>query len=155
MARFWHAPPEDTVELFLAAQRLGIMVMGWDLLCPRCRGAKARAERLHELPQGAHCSSCNIDYGRDFTRNVELTFHPGVVRFHVTLARHPEELREVFLIHGVELGALMLRPEKRDPVRGVEPIIGRAGTQERDRGFQGGVRLSARHGGHVMHGRAP
>ena len=76
MARFWHAPPEDTVELFLAAQRLGIMVMGWDLLCPRCRGAKARAERLHELPQGAHCSSCNVDYGRDFTRNVELTFHP-------------------------------------------------------------------------------
>jgi class 3 adenylate cyclase len=76
MARFWHATPEDAVELFLAAQRLGIMVMGWDLLCPRCRGAKAGVERLHELPQGAHCSSCNIDYGRDFTRNVELTFHP-------------------------------------------------------------------------------
>jgi hypothetical protein len=46
------------------------------LLCPRCRGAKARVEHLHELPQAAHCSSCNIDYGRDFTRNVELTFHP-------------------------------------------------------------------------------
>lgn len=76
MARFWHAVPEDTVELFLAAQRLGIMVMGWDLLCPRCRGAKARVTHLHELPQGAHCSSCNVDYGRDFTRNVELTFHP-------------------------------------------------------------------------------
>jgi hypothetical protein len=42
MARFWHATPEDTVELFLAAQRLDIIVMGWDLLCPRCRGAKAR-----------------------------------------------------------------------------------------------------------------
>jgi len=76
LARFWHATPEDTVELFLAAQRLGIMVMGWDLLCPRCRGAKARVKHLHELPQGAHCSSCNVDYGRDFTRNVELTFHP-------------------------------------------------------------------------------
>ena len=76
MARFWHATPEQTVELFLAAQRLGIMVMGWDLLCPRCRGAKARVEHLHELPKDAHCSSCNIDYGRDFTRNVELTFHP-------------------------------------------------------------------------------
>jgi class 3 adenylate cyclase len=46
------------------------------LLCPRCRGAKSRVEHLHDLPQGAHCSSCNIDYGRDFTRNVELTFHP-------------------------------------------------------------------------------
>jgi len=76
MARFWRATEADTVELFLAAQRLGILAMGWDLLCPRCRGAKSRVEHLHDLPQGAHCSSCNIDYGRDFTRNVELTFHP-------------------------------------------------------------------------------
>jgi class 3 adenylate cyclase len=76
MARLWNAAPGDTVELFLAAQRLGIMAMGWDLLCPRCRGAKSRVEQLHELPRDAHCSSCNIDYRRDFTRNVELTFHP-------------------------------------------------------------------------------
>jgi class 3 adenylate cyclase len=76
LARSWHANPHDTVALFLAAQRLGILVMGWDLLCPRCRGAKSSVRHLHELPQGAHCSSCNIDYGRDFTRNVELTFHP-------------------------------------------------------------------------------
>ena len=76
LARSWHANPQDTVALFLAAQRLGILVMGWDLLCPRCRGAKSSVKHLHELPQGAHCASCNIDYGRDFTRNVELTFHP-------------------------------------------------------------------------------
>jgi class 3 adenylate cyclase len=76
LARQWRALPTDTVELFLAAQHRGILAMGWDLLCPRCRGAKSRVERLHELPQGAHCSSCNIDYRRDFTRNVELTFHP-------------------------------------------------------------------------------
>jgi len=76
MARFWRAPPEDTVELFLAAQRLGIVAMGWDLLCPRCRGAKSSVKHLHDLPEGAHCSSCNIDYRRDFIRNVELTFHP-------------------------------------------------------------------------------
>ena len=66
----------QTVELFLAAQRLGILVMSWDLLCPRCRGAKSTVKHLHDLPEGAHCSSCNIDYRRDFTRNVELTFHP-------------------------------------------------------------------------------
>ena len=76
MARSWNARPQDTVELFLAAQRLGILAMGWDLFCPRCRGAKSSVKHLHELPQGAHCSSCNIDYRRDFTRNVELTFHP-------------------------------------------------------------------------------
>ena len=76
MARAWGADREEAVELFLAAQRLGILVMSWDLLCPRCRGAKSYVRHLHELPDGAHCSSCNIDYQRDFTRNVELTFHP-------------------------------------------------------------------------------
>jgi class 3 adenylate cyclase len=76
LARQWRAAPTDTVEMFLAAQHRGILAMGWDLLCPRCRGAKSRVDRLHELPQGAHCSSCNIDYTRDFTRNVELTFRP-------------------------------------------------------------------------------
>ena len=50
--------------------------MGWDLLCPRCRGAKSRVATLHELPEGAHCSSCNIDYQRNFSSNVELTFRP-------------------------------------------------------------------------------
>ncbi len=76
LARLWRAEPDAVIELFLAAQRIGILAMGWDLLCPRCRGAKARVRSLHELPKGAHCPSCNIDYERDFTRNVELTFHP-------------------------------------------------------------------------------
>ena len=76
LARLWNAEPNAVIELFLAAQARGILAMGWDLLCPRCRGAKARVRRLHELPKGAHCPSCNIDYERDFTRSVELTFHP-------------------------------------------------------------------------------
>ena len=76
LAKLWSAPPDHAVELFLAAARIGIVAIGWDLLCPRCRGAKSRVSRLHELPKGAHCSSCNIDYERNFSRNVELTFHP-------------------------------------------------------------------------------
>ena len=32
---------------------------------------------LSELPRGAHCPSCNIDYDRDFERNVELAFTPA------------------------------------------------------------------------------
>jgi Family of unknown function (DUF5939) len=76
LAKLRSAPPDYAVELFLAAARNGIVAMGWDLLCPRCRGAKSRVSRLRELPKGAHCSSCNVDYERNFSRNVELTFHP-------------------------------------------------------------------------------
>ena len=76
LARLWSAPSDHAVELFLAAARKGVVAMGWELLCPRCRGAKSRVSRLQDLPKGAHCSSCNIDYERNFSRNVELTFHP-------------------------------------------------------------------------------
>jgi class 3 adenylate cyclase len=76
LARAWKVEGDAVIELFLAAQARGILTMGWDLLCPRCRGAKAHVRFLHELPKGAHCPSCNIDYERDFTRNVELAFRP-------------------------------------------------------------------------------
>jgi class 3 adenylate cyclase len=76
LATLWSASSDHAVELFLAAARKGLVAMGWELLCPRCRGAKSRVGRLQDLPKGAHCSSCNIDYQRNFSRNVELTFHP-------------------------------------------------------------------------------
>ena len=76
LAKLWSVSPDHSVELFLAAARKGVVAMGWELLCPRCRGAKSRVNRLQDLPKGAHCSSCNIDYERNFSRNVELTFHP-------------------------------------------------------------------------------
>ena len=77
LAKLWSVPPDQAVELFLAAARKGVVGMGWELLCPRCRGAKSRVSRLQDLPKGAHCSACNIDYERNFSRNVELTFHPA------------------------------------------------------------------------------
>jgi class 3 adenylate cyclase len=77
LATLWSVPPDHAVGLFLAAARKGVVAMGWELLCPRCRGAKSRVSRLQDLPKGAHCSSCNIDYERNFSRNVELTFHPA------------------------------------------------------------------------------
>jgi class 3 adenylate cyclase len=77
LARNWGAEPREAIELCLAGAKRGLLDMRWDLLCPRCRGAKATSASLDELPRGAHCSSCNVDYDRDFTRNVEVTFRPA------------------------------------------------------------------------------
>jgi class 3 adenylate cyclase len=77
LARQWRAEPREVVETFLAAARAGLLILRWDLICPRCRGAKAVATSLDDLPQGAHCPSCNIPFGRDFSRNVEVTFDPA------------------------------------------------------------------------------
>jgi class 3 adenylate cyclase len=77
LARAWRCQPLQAVELCLQAVRAGLLELRWDLLCPRCRVAKGWSGGLDRLPQGAHCASCNIDYDRDFSRNVEASFHPA------------------------------------------------------------------------------
>ncbi len=77
LARSWQQPPRAVVELCLAAVASGMLEMHWDLLCPRCRGAKAMVPSLDKLPTGVHCPSCSIDFDRDFDRNIELTFSPS------------------------------------------------------------------------------
>ena len=77
LARQWDVPERQAVELCLAAVEAGLLDMSWDILCPRCRGAKASSESLAELQRGVHCPSCNIDYGAEFSRNVEVTFRPN------------------------------------------------------------------------------
>jgi class 3 adenylate cyclase len=77
LARDWAAEPRYVIELFLEAARVGLLRLSWDLLCPRCRGAKSSVASLDQLPKAAHCSSCNIAYDADFARNVELSFQPA------------------------------------------------------------------------------
>jgi class 3 adenylate cyclase len=77
LAREFGIAQRPAIEACLAAVRAGLLSMKWDLLCDNCRGAKFSAVALSELPRGAHCASCNIDYDRDFERNVELAFSPA------------------------------------------------------------------------------
>ena len=77
LARLWGVPSRHAIEACLQATRQGLLELRWDLLCPRCRGAKAVAASLDRLPSGAHCGTCNIAYDRDFSRNVELSFRPA------------------------------------------------------------------------------
>lgn len=77
LARRWGVPERQMIELCLRAVRVGLLNLRWDLLCPNCRGGPVGVAALDELPRGAHCPSCNIDYDRDFSRNVELTFRPA------------------------------------------------------------------------------
>lgn len=77
LARRWQVKPREAVELCLQSTREGLLSLKWSLLCPRCRVGKVNVTALDELPSGAHCPSCNIDYERDFARNVELAFEPA------------------------------------------------------------------------------
>ena len=77
LARRLKRGTRPVVEACLAAVRAGLLTMKWDLLCTNCRGPKVSVAALSELPRGAHCPSCNIDYDRDFEKNVELSFAPA------------------------------------------------------------------------------
>ena len=65
---------KKVLEVFLRGTKAGLFDMSWDILCPECRGSASSIRKLDELPDAVHCSSCNIDYGPDFDRNVEITF---------------------------------------------------------------------------------
>lgn len=81
LARDWGVGERQAIEACLQAVKAGLLDLRWDILCPRCRVAKAWVPSLDRLPQGAHCGSCNIDYDRDFSVNVEASFRPaGSVR---------------------------------------------------------------------------
>ena len=77
LAEQWGAEPRKVIELCLEAVRVGLLGMRWDLICPRCRGGEGALPDLESLPDGVHCPSCNIDYQRNFSANVELSFHPS------------------------------------------------------------------------------
>jgi class 3 adenylate cyclase len=77
LARQFGVAPRPVIEACLASVKSGLLTMKWDLLCTNCRGPKVTAMALSDLPRGAHCASCNIDYDRDFERNVELSFSPA------------------------------------------------------------------------------
>lgn len=76
-ARLANLRPRDSIEMMLAATHFGLLELQWDVICPRCRGAKARPAHLQALPRQVHCPSCNVEYGANFSENVEITFRPA------------------------------------------------------------------------------
>ena len=52
LARRWGVPERHVVEACLEATRLGMLELRWDLLCPRCRGAKASSGTLDRVADG-------------------------------------------------------------------------------------------------------
>ena len=79
LADAWSAGRRDVLTMCMAATRLGLLDLRWDLLCPLCRGTKATAGSLDQLRGSVHCDTCNIDFAAEFERAVELTFHPNPV----------------------------------------------------------------------------
>lgn len=81
------APRRKVLEACLHATRLGLFDLQWDVVCPLCRGPKQTITSLAGLTREVHCDSCNIDFGANFDRSVELTFRPAPTIRHVEMRR--------------------------------------------------------------------
>jgi class 3 adenylate cyclase len=78
LAERWGLPRKDVLVACLQATRGGVLDLGWDILCPACRGATDSADTLRNLRLGAaHCDTCLIDFSPGFDQSVELSFHPN------------------------------------------------------------------------------
>jgi adenylate cyclase len=74
LADRWGEPRLDVLRMFLYGTRGGLLDLEWDIICPNCRGASARLNRLADVAGEAHCPSCQIRYDVDFEESVELRF---------------------------------------------------------------------------------
>ncbi|GAC1355799.1 MAG: hypothetical protein NVSMB31_16360 [Vulcanimicrobiaceae bacterium] len=74
----WGETRKTILNLFLTSTRIGLLNLKWDLLCGGCRGAPHSADTLQSIAAQAHCPSCNMGYGPEFDRSIEVTFnaHP-------------------------------------------------------------------------------
>jgi class 3 adenylate cyclase len=76
LADEWKVDRRLLLRLFLHAARAGLLDLEYDLICPSCRRAKVRATRLSEVTKTGHCPTCNISFGVDFERSIEVRFNP-------------------------------------------------------------------------------
>ena len=67
--------PEDAmIEACMHAAKLGALAMVWDVICPSCRIPSSVVESLAKIEEHARCKTCNIGFGVDFSRAIELAF---------------------------------------------------------------------------------
>jgi len=135
LADLWDIPRQRVLENFLLATRGGLLRFQWDLLCPLCRGVKDVNFSLRDLHTQVHCDTCNIDFGINFERSVELTFHPNPAIREVEQAE--------YCISGPQTTPHVVIQQLLDPdeTRTVTPAIGEGRYRLRTLNLRGGEYL--------------
>lgn len=77
LADQWQLPRDKVLRFFLHAAKGGALDVRYSLICPSCRRSKKVFASLDEVTTVGHCETCNIDFGVDFDRAVEVRFSPA------------------------------------------------------------------------------
>lgn len=80
LAKRFHLDPDATVAVCLHGAKLGLFVLLWDILCPRCRVSCSIQETVRAIRDHANCTACNADFEVDFANSLEMVFriHPQI-----------------------------------------------------------------------------
>ena len=80
VANRWGLDQESALNVCLHAVIEGILMLRWDILCPKCRLSCEVAETLRAIREHGRCEACQLDFELDFAGSVELIFraHPEV-----------------------------------------------------------------------------
>lgn len=79
LADAWGFQRLAALKVFLHATRAGLLDLSWEVLCPNCSGANHKAATLGGLDNKAQCPGCELEYGVDLDRSVELRFSASPV----------------------------------------------------------------------------
>lgn len=88
LADRWKVDRRRTLEVFLHATKRGLFDLEYNLICPSCRQPQQRVAALAELTEASHCDTCNIGFGVDFDRAVEVRFSPQPIGLGLSYATY-------------------------------------------------------------------
>jgi len=67
--------PDETVNLFVCAARIGLFDLSWDLICPACSGLLDTAQVISQFNRESfYCAYCDIELPIILDDYIEITF---------------------------------------------------------------------------------
>ena len=71
---------ETALDACLVAAHCGLLVIGWDILCPTCRVPSATQTMLSNIEAHTNCEACDVQFQSNLASAIELIFqaHPEV-----------------------------------------------------------------------------
>lgn len=80
LAELFETSLDSALEFGLNSVEAGLLKLTWDIICPVCRVAAQSVPSLKAIEEHAHCRTCNMNFGVDFSQHVELLFsaHPSI-----------------------------------------------------------------------------
>lgn len=73
-AQMWEVDRDELLRFFLYATNVGILNLGWHLICPNCRVSKSMSDTLSDVAQQYHCDFCGVNYDVSLDKYMELCF---------------------------------------------------------------------------------